>query len=130
MVFFTHYCWIISTNTKWYYKKKYYEFIQNLPLFIPIDEIGNYVSCLLDKYPVTPYLDNRDSFVRWVHFFHNKVNVYIGKEEISLADALETYRNAYKPRSIYLAEKLRWKTHNIFFLLAIILIILIYMWYE
>ena len=45
-------------------KKKYYEFIQNLPLFLPHDEISNYFSNMLIKYPVTPYLDSRDSFTR------------------------------------------------------------------
>ena len=69
-------------------KKKYYNLIQNLPIFIPIDEIGNYFSQLLDKYPVTPYLDNRDSFVRWMHFIHNKINIRLGKQELSLPRAL------------------------------------------
>ena len=35
-------------------KKKYYEFIQNMPLFIPIESISNDFSKLLDNYPVTP----------------------------------------------------------------------------
>ena len=34
-------------------KKKYYDFIQNLPLFIPHREIGNKFSEYLDNYPVT-----------------------------------------------------------------------------
>jgi hypothetical protein len=33
-------------------KKKYYDFIQNLPLFLPVPEIGNIFTSLLDKYPV------------------------------------------------------------------------------
>ena len=65
-------------------KKKYYDFIQNFPLFIPHREIGNDFMQLIDTYPVTPYLDNRDSFLRWVHFIHNRVNITLGKEEISL----------------------------------------------
>ena len=36
--------------------KKYYEFIQNLLLFIPSEKIGSKFAKLLDKYPVTPYL--------------------------------------------------------------------------
>ena len=36
-------------------KKKYYEFIQNLPLFIPVENMSGEFSKLLDKYPVTPY---------------------------------------------------------------------------
>ena len=55
-------------------KKKYYEFIQNLPLFLPVQEISSEFSKLIDKYPITPYLDNRDSFIRWTHFIHNKIN--------------------------------------------------------
>ena len=111
-------------------KRKYYDLIQNLPLFIPIDEIGNYVSDLLDKYPVTPYLDNRDSFVRWMHFIHNKVNVHLGKDEVSLPKAMDMYRNEYKPKPIYLAEKINWRKHYLHILLILVLAILIYIWYE
>jgi FAD-linked sulfhydryl oxidase len=111
-------------------KKKYYDLIQNLPIFIPIDEIGNYFSQLLDKYPVSPYLDNRDSFVRWMHFIHNKINVRLGKQEISLPRALELYREEYKPKPIYLAEKINWKRHYLLVFIIAILLILIYIWYE
>lgn len=111
-------------------KRKYYDLIQNLPIFIPIDEIGNYFSRLLDKYPVTPYLDNRESFVKWMHFIHNKVNVHIGKPEISLPMALDMYRQAYKPKPIYLAEKINWRRHYLHIFLIAVLLILIYIWYE
>ena len=62
-------------------KKKYYDLIQNFPLFIPIEEMGNTFSELIDKYPVSPYLDQRESFVRWVHFIHNKVNIIVDKKK-------------------------------------------------
>ena len=54
-------------------KKKYYEFIQNMPLFIPVESMGNDFSKLLELYPVTAYLDSRESFIKWLHFIHNKV---------------------------------------------------------
>lgn len=111
-------------------KKKYYNLIQNLPIFIPIDEIGNYFSQLLDKYPVTPYLDNRDSFVRWMHFIHNKINIRLGKQELSLPRALELYREEYKPKPIYLAEKINWKRHYLLIFIIAIMLVLIYIWYE
>ena len=79
-------------------KKKYYNFIQNLPLFIPIYEIGNSFSKLLDKYPVKPYLDSRKSFIKWMHFIHNKINILFKKEEITLDEAMEQYYNNYKPK--------------------------------
>ena len=69
-------------------KKKYYDFIQNLPIFIPIADMGNSFSRLLDKYPVTPYLDSRDSFIKWMYYIHNQVNISLDIPEKSLEEAL------------------------------------------
>lgn len=77
-------------------KKKYYEFIQNLPLFIPVDNISSEFSVLLDKYPVVSYLDNRESFVRWMHFIHNKINQKLEKPQISLNEFYIQYYEEYK----------------------------------
>ena len=72
-------------------KKKYYEFIHNLPLFIPTDSISKHFSKLLDKYPVTPYLDNKTSFLRWTHFIHNKINKKIDKPSITFDNFFSEY---------------------------------------
>jgi len=77
-------------------KKKYYELIQNLPLFLPVEQISGEFSKLIDKYPITPYLDNRDSLVRWTHFIHNKINEKLEKPTISLNDFFVKYYDAYK----------------------------------
>ncbi len=79
-------------------KKKYYDFIQNLPLFLPCQDCGNHFAKLLDKYPVTPYLDSKDSFIRWVHFIHNRVNEELDppKPLITLKQALERYYKHYE----------------------------------
>ena len=111
-------------------KKKYYDFIQNVPLFIPIEEMGNKFSEMLDKYPVSTYLDNRDSFVRWVHFIHNKFNVLLGKREITLPQALDNYRNEYKPKPVRLSEKLNLKKHYIHLAVILTCVFLIYVYYE
>ena len=111
-------------------KRKYYDLIQNMPLFIPIAEMGNKFSEMLDKYPVSPYLDNRDSFVRWVHFIHNKINVSLGKEEVLFADALEKYRGEYKPKPVYLHEKIHLRRHYVHAILILICLFLIYVYYE
>lgn len=111
-------------------KRKYYDFIQNIPLFIPVPEMGDKFSRLLDKYPVTPYLDNRDSFVRWTHFIHNKYNVLLGKPEIPLPLALEIYRDQYKPKPIYLAEKIKMRKHYLIMAIILILIGLIIVYYN
>lgn len=81
-------------------KKKYYDFIQNIPLFLPIEEIGNNFSKLLDKYPVTPYLDSRQSLVRWAHFIHNKINASLNLPNLTLEQSMTHYYENYKPKEI------------------------------
>jgi hypothetical protein len=85
-------------------KKKYYEFIQNLPLFLPVEEISGEFSKLIDKYPITPYLDNRDSFVRWMHFIHNKINEKLEKPQISLNEFFVKYYDEYKSQDVKLYQ--------------------------
>ena len=72
-------------------KRKYYDFIQNIPLFLPNQDMGNNFIELLNKYPVTPYLDCRDSFILWMHFIHNKININLGKKTLSLTESLDHY---------------------------------------
>jgi len=85
-------------------KKKYYEFIQNLPLFLPVEQISGEFSKLIDKYPITPYLDNRDSFVRWMHFIHNKINEKLEKPQISLNEFFIKYYDEYKSQDEKLSQ--------------------------
>jgi hypothetical protein len=77
-------------------KKKYFDFIHNLPLFIPIENMSKEFESLLNTYPLSPYLENRDSFIRWVHFIHNKINEKLEKPKISLEDFYIQYYNNYK----------------------------------
>ena len=87
-------------NTNDVTKKKYYDFIQNLPLFIPVPEIGNTFSNLINQYPVTPYLDSQQSFMKWMHFIHNKINNSLGLDEVTMDEALSSYYELYRPRAV------------------------------
>jgi len=111
-------------------KRKYYDLITNMPLFIPDSDIGDKFSRMIDKYPVSPYLNNRDSFVRWVHFIHNKVNVLLGKEELSLPMSLEKYRAEYKHKPVYLSEKINMRKHYIHAVFILAILFLIYVLRE
>jgi hypothetical protein len=106
-------------------KKKYYEFIQNLPLFIPVESISGEFSKLLDKYPVAPYLDNRESFILWMHFIHNKINEKLEKPQITLNEFYVKYYEEYKPNDVKMLEfyKLREKVIYVVLLLAMSLAI-------
>jgi hypothetical protein len=85
-------------------KKKYYDFVQNIPLFIPVESMAGEFSKLLDQYPVQPYLDNKESFIRWMWFIHNKINKKIEKPQISLNDFYVKYYEEYKPINEKMSE--------------------------
>jgi FAD-linked sulfhydryl oxidase len=111
-------------------KKKYYEFIHNLPLFLPNNSIGNNFSNLLDEYPITAYLDSRESLVRWIHFIHNKINEKLEKPKISLNEFYYRYYEEYKPKDVKLKEYYRWKEKIIYFSILLISILIIVLFYK
>lgn len=99
-------------------KKKYYDFIQNIPLFIPIESMASEFTKLLDEYPVEPYLDKRESLVNWMWFIHNKVNQKLEKPSISLSDFYTKYYEEYKPATEKLNEYRKLKSRLIYFSLV------------
>ena len=111
-------------------KKKFYDFFQNLHLFIPIEAMGSNFSKLLDEYPIAPYLDNRESLIRWVWFIHNKINQQIEKPQISLNDFYLKYYDAYKPKNQKLAEYYKLREKIIYITIICIIIFIIYYLYD
>ena len=111
-------------------KKKYYEFIQNLPLFLPIEEVASNFSKLLDKYPIQPYLDNKESFIKWVWFIHNKINEKLEKPVISLNDFYVKYYEQYKSKNVKLIEYYKIRQKIIFTSIIICICVLIYYLYD
>ena len=91
-------------------RKKYYDFIQNLPLFFPNEPLGNNLIKMLDKFPVTPYLESRLSFMKWVHFTNNKLRESIEETKLSFSESLEFFYEEFKSdrikkRELYLQRK-------------------------
>jgi hypothetical protein len=111
-------------------KKKYYEFVQNLPLFIPVEEISKELEKLIDLYPITPYLDNRDSFIRWMHFAHNKINEKLEKPKITLNDFFVQYYNEYKSQNEKFAEFYKFREKLIYGSILVLLLGSIYYLYD
>ena len=111
-------------------KKKYYEFIQNLPLFLPVQEISSEFSKLIDKYPITPYLDNRDSFIRWTHFIHNKINQKLEKPQISLKEFYVKYYDEYKSDNVKAGEYYKLKEKIVYSLIIVTIVGSIYYLYD
>ena len=116
-------CYSLTPNTTT--KKKYYNFIQNLPLFLPNEEMAKHFSKILDEFPVTPYLDSRESFTKWVHFIHNKMNIYLNKPIMSYEDSMISYYNNYKPKKQVKKEDFKTREKIVFVSLLLFLLIII-----
>ena len=129
--FFLHTCamaYPIKPNTV--IKKKFYEFIQNFSLFIPDKKISTSFSKLIDKYPVSPYLDSRDSFIRWTHFIHNKVNKKLEKRQKSLSKFYSEYYKSYETPIIKNVKWKKMKKHIVYAFILIVFISIAYGFYK
>lgn len=111
-------------------KKKYYDFLQNLPMFIPTENIASYFSKLLDEYPVQPYLDNRESFIRWIWFIHNKINQKLEKPQLGLNEFYIKYYEEYKSSDKKMLDYLKLREKLIYGGILITVIGSIYYLYE
>lgn len=108
-------------------KRKYYDFIQNLPLFCPNAMFRKHLEDALNIFPVRPYLDNRDSFTYWVHFVQNKMNQKYGLEERTYHQHLDEYYNTFLPKTYRLSEKFGiQKRHILLFLFTLLGIFIFY----
>jgi len=113
-VWLPHYIFILYTVAVYYplhpnevTRRKYYDFIQNLPIFIPHDGFSNQFASYLDQYPVSPYLVSRISFMKWVSFIHNKINYSQGKPEMTYLENWNSYMEQYGSPIPYHTDILR-----------------------
>ena len=88
-------------------KKIHYRLVHHLAEFIPHKEIAASVHKLVEAYPVAPYLDTRDDFVRWMHMIHNKVNAHLHKPAVSLHRHKDAMKRLYEPSASRLQKHIK-----------------------
>jgi len=111
-------------------KKKYYDFMHNFPLFIPDQKMAASFSDLLDTYPVSPYLDSKDSIVRWTHFIHNKINKKLEKDQISLGKFYADYYKQYETITEKQITQIKTKKHIVYAVLVLVLLVIVFIFYQ
>lgn len=111
-------------------KRKYYDFVQNIPLFLPNSSCSNYFSRLLDTFPVTPYLDTKDSFTYWVHCLNNRMNQYLGNPEHTYLEHLDLFYKEFLPKEYVVSKKKGIKKQYLVFMLIAIMLFIIVIYYP
>lgn len=77
-------------------KRKYYDFIQTLPLLIPETNSSKTIQQYIDEFSVVPYLDSKKSFITYINRMHNHINVLLGKDVFqSMEDSTAEYFRLY-----------------------------------
>jgi len=105
-------------------KKIYYNMITNFGVFLPGEKTHSFYNDLLNTYPVTPYLDNKSSLIKWGWFFHNKVNEKLNKKTISMEDFYKQYYNAHKNYTIKINIKWLRTVQNVVIYVMVISVLL------
>lgn len=103
-------------------KKKYYEFYNNLHLFLPNTEIQKQFKKLLDEFPVYYYLDSKKDLIKWTNFIHNKINYKLNKKQFSETLSSEEYFNNYKSPEIKITLLQKYKEKILFIIILITII--------
>jgi len=109
-------------------KKTYYDFMVQFHNFIPDASSKTHFIELSERYPVSSYLDNRESFMKYIYFIHNHFNEINNKSKQNYDIAWENYFKHYDQDTIkrqkryILYKKLFYMT--VFFSLVVIIFLL------
>ena len=76
-------------------KKQMYDFFMSLSNILPCLDCMKHFKDHLNKYPITPFLDSKDSLVSWLIILHNMVNVSTGKPTMTNEAVLKFYNKKY-----------------------------------
>lgn len=77
---------------------------------------------MLEKYPVTPYLDTQKDFIKWMHFIHTKINIRLDKPTISLQEHYDQFHEAYEPKPTRFKRFLKERYKIIYGIIILVLI--------
>jgi hypothetical protein len=72
-------------------KHIYFNFFKSLENVLPCEKCAYHYSKNLEKLPLEPALESRDTLVRWLISVHNEVNKETGKREYTYEEVIDEY---------------------------------------
>lgn len=76
-----------------YDKRIYHDFYTSLKDVIPCELCRKHYREHILKYPLTPHLDTRETFINWVIQVHNFVNTSLNKPTLTVKEVKEIYKD-------------------------------------
>jgi hypothetical protein len=109
-------------------KKIYHRLIHNLHEFLPNKSISNTFQKILRDNPVTPYLDTRADFIKWMHYIHNKINIRLDQPTISLSEHYEEFQKHFETKQTKFSRLYKEKSKIIFTILIFIIVAYVFIY--
>ena len=81
------------------HRRTHYDFFYNIRNILPCEMCRQHYRTLLKRFPIEPFLDNRETLVSWVILIHNQVNIRLGKPTMTKNAVLQKYSKAYERQS-------------------------------
>ena len=72
-------------------KQIYFNFFKSVENVLPCEKCAYHYSKNLEKLPLEPALESRDTLVRWLISVHNEVNKETGKREYTYEEVIDEY---------------------------------------
>jgi hypothetical protein len=79
-------------------KRYHHDFFENLKNVIPCVICRNHYKNHLENNPISPHLDNKYLFSKWVVNLHNQVNIMLGKPIKSYEEVVIMYSQNQEPK--------------------------------
>lgn len=102
------------------------EFFNNLSNILPCEKCALHFKENLKRYPISKSLESREQLVKWLIDIHNEVNKITGKREYSYKEVNDYYLKLYSSGEMDMRLIKKKKNSNIFYILFISLIIIIF----
>ena len=126
-------------------QKRMYEIIMSLPLWVPHEHLSKIIIELLNEYPVSSYLTNRTTFLKWMYEFVKRMRRLVNDierkrnpeepvlfEELSYYEFIQYYYYEYLPDSMKDKEYKQWllKMKTVGMMSGLIILIGYFSWKE
>ena len=92
-------------------RKKYYEFIINIPVFFPYFPIGQDFASLIERFPPSPYLESQGKFKQWLHFIYSRSCEQRGDLSPSYEDFMSEFNKKYLTPIEVKEDKSKWRRY-------------------
>lgn len=76
-------------------KKIHFEFFKNLQHLLPCDTCRYHYAQYFNNNSITPYLENKESLIKWVINLHNSVNTRNKKKQFTFQEVSTLYNKIY-----------------------------------